>query len=67
MDIAQSNGRVDGTGDENDGNGNAKRNLGDGCTSGEQSRRLNVGSNKCVAQSSSQSVDGDLNKTRSPN
>ena len=66
MDVAAGDGSVDGAGDEDDGESNAKGNLGDEVAGGEKRRRLDFGTDKGVDEGAGEGVDKNLNQTKGP-
>ncbi|KAJ8105657.1 hypothetical protein OPT61_g10044 [Boeremia exigua] len=66
VDIAQRDGRVDGARDENNGERDAERDLGDQGAGGQQGGRLDAVTDESVAQRARQRVDADLDCAGGP-
>lgn len=66
MDEAANDSAVDGSGNEDDGQTNAKGNLGDKVASRQQSGRLDVDSYKGVNNATGDGVDSNLDEAKSP-
>jgi hypothetical protein len=66
VDVAQRDGGVDRTGDEDNGQRDTECDLGNQRASGQQRRRLDVLADESVAQRTSECVDADLDRAGGP-
>lgn len=65
-DVAAHDGAVDGTGDEDDWQGNTECNTGDDAAGGEQSRRSDVFADEGVDDGAGEGVDEDFDQAKGP-